>query len=189
MATQSGTSYRLARAGHIFHLSSLAGLRGSAFSSLHCASKFAFEGFSDVLAEKLAPFGARVTIVEPAPFRTDFLSARSLRVSGEREQDYDTVRDGIGARFEARNGRQAGDPAKLARALVELANDPRPPLRFLAGAAVRGRHAKAEPDAYRDGPMGCGRDRYRRRLRRRAAMAAPCPLRHGMAGSEPWRRR
>jgi NAD(P)-dependent dehydrogenase (short-subunit alcohol dehydrogenase family) len=129
-------SMRLARAGHIFNLSSLAGFRGSAFSSLYCASKFAVEGFSEALAEELAPFGVRVTIVEPGPFRTDFLSARSLRVGGERQQDYDPVRDGIRATFEARNGRQAGDPAKLARALVELANDPRPPLRFLAGAAA-----------------------------------------------------
>lgn len=72
-------SMRAARAGHIFNMSSLAGLRGSAFSSIYCASKFAVEGFSEALAEEVAPFGIRVTIVEPGPFRTDFLSGRSLR--------------------------------------------------------------------------------------------------------------
>lgn len=129
-------SMRHSRAGHIFNLSSLAGLRGSAFSSLYCASKFAVEGFSEALAEELAPFGIRVTIIEPGPFRTDFLSARSLRVGEARQRDYDPVRDAVRATFEARNGRQAGDPAKLARALVDLANTSHPPLRFLAGAAA-----------------------------------------------------
>lgn len=62
---------RGARAGHILNLSSLAGVRGSAFSSIYSASKFAVEGFSEALAEEIAPFGIRVTIVEPGPFRTD----------------------------------------------------------------------------------------------------------------------
>jgi NAD(P)-dependent dehydrogenase (short-subunit alcohol dehydrogenase family) len=127
---------RGARAGHIFNMSSLAGIRGSAFSSVYCASKFAVEGFSEALAEELAPFGIHVTIVEPGPFRTDFLSRRSLRVGTAALADYDPARDRIRASFEARNGRQAGDPARLACALVALANDPMPPLRFVAGTAA-----------------------------------------------------
>lgn len=126
-------SMRRARAGHILNMSSLAGVRGAAFSSLYCASKFAVEGFSEALAEELAPFGIRVTIVEPGPFRTDFLSQRSLRVGAAALADYDAARDRIRASFEARNGRQAGDPEKLAHALIALLNDPQPPLRFLAG--------------------------------------------------------
>jgi NAD(P)-dependent dehydrogenase (short-subunit alcohol dehydrogenase family) len=129
-------SMRAARAGHVFNMSSLAGLRGSAFSSIYCASKFAVEGFSEALAEEVAPFGIRVTIVEPGPFRTDFLSGRSLRIGTSALPDYDPSRDKIRSSFEARNGRQAGDPARLARALVALANDPAPPLRFLAGSAA-----------------------------------------------------
>jgi NAD(P)-dependent dehydrogenase (short-subunit alcohol dehydrogenase family) len=127
---------RGARAGHIFNMSSLAGVRGSAFSSVYCASKFAVEGFSEALAEELAPFGIHVTIVEPGPFRTDFLSRRSLRVGTAALADYDPARDRTRASFEARNGRQAGDPARLACALVALANDPMPPLRFVAGTAA-----------------------------------------------------
>jgi NAD(P)-dependent dehydrogenase (short-subunit alcohol dehydrogenase family) len=129
-------SMRGARAGHVFNMSSLAGIRGSAFSSIYCASKFAVEGFSEALAEELTPFGIHVTIVEPGPFRTDFLSRRSLRVGTAALPDYDPARDRTRASFEARNGRQAGDPERLARALVALANDPMPPLRFTAGTAA-----------------------------------------------------
>jgi NAD(P)-dependent dehydrogenase (short-subunit alcohol dehydrogenase family) len=129
-------SMRQARAGHILNMSSLAGVRGSAFSSLYCASKFAVEGFSEALAEELLPFGIHVTIVEPGPFRTDFLGPRSLRIGAADLPDYDRARDRIRASFEARNGRQAGDPERLAHALVALVNDPQPPLRFLAGSAA-----------------------------------------------------
>lgn len=125
---------RAARAGHIFNLSSLAGLRGAMFTALYSASKFAVEGLSESLAEELAPFGIRVTIVEPGPFRTDFLTTRSLRVGAAALPDYDAMRAKILAAFEARNGRQAGDPVRLARAIVDLANSPTPPLRFLAGS-------------------------------------------------------
>ncbi|MFC5460058.1 oxidoreductase [Massilia niabensis] len=129
-------SMREACAGHILNMSSLAGVRGSAFSSIYCASKFAVEGFSEALAEELAPFGIRVTIVAPGPFRTDFLSPRSLRIGAAALSDYDPARDRIRASFEARNGFQAGDPARLARALVALVNDRQPSLRFLAGTAA-----------------------------------------------------
>lgn len=125
---------RQARAGHVFNLSSLAGLRGNMFASLYSASKFAVEGLSESLAEELAPFGIRVTIVEPGPFRTDFLTARSLRVGAATVPDYDAARARMLAAFEARNGKQAGDPAKLARAMVEMAGSAKPPLRFLAGS-------------------------------------------------------
>ena len=125
---------RKARAGHIFNLSSLAGLRGNMFASLYSASKFAVEGLSESLAEELAPFGIRVTIVEPGPFRTDFLSARSLRVVAQALPDYDDMRSRMLAAFAERNGKQAGDPAKLARGMVEMAGSATAPLRFLAGS-------------------------------------------------------
>jgi NAD(P)-dependent dehydrogenase (short-subunit alcohol dehydrogenase family) len=127
---------RAARAGHIFNLSSLAGMRGSAFSALYCASKFAVEGFSEALAEEVAPFGIRVTIIAPGPFRTDFLSAQSLQVAVMALPDYAAMRDKTRATFEARNGKQAGDPARLAAMLVQLTNHPHPPKRFVAGSAA-----------------------------------------------------
>ena len=125
---------RAARRGCIFNISSLAGIRGNEFASLYCASKFAVSGFTEALAQEVAPFGITVTSVEPGPFRTEFLSAQSLRVGSANIGDYDTRRDKVRAGFEKRNGRQPGDPVKLAEALVHLAGEPKPPLRFAAGS-------------------------------------------------------
>jgi NAD(P)-dependent dehydrogenase (short-subunit alcohol dehydrogenase family) len=127
---------RKARQGRIFNLSSLAGIRGIDTCALYCASKFALEGFSEALALEVAPFGMHVTIVEPGPFRTDFLTPESLRFGVNEVADYDERRQAARASFEQRNGRQPGDPVKLARAMVQLANDPQPPLRFTAGAVA-----------------------------------------------------
>jgi NAD(P)-dependent dehydrogenase (short-subunit alcohol dehydrogenase family) len=125
---------RSARKGRIFNISSLAGIRGAEFASLYCASKFALEGFSESLSNEVAPFGLFVTIVEPGPFRTDFLTPESLRFGGKLVADYDGRRAQVQASFEQRNGRQPGDPAKLAEAIVRLANEARPPMRFVAGS-------------------------------------------------------
>jgi NAD(P)-dependent dehydrogenase (short-subunit alcohol dehydrogenase family) len=80
---------RRARQGRIFNLSSLGGIVGAQLYSLYCASKFAIEGFSESLAKEIAPFGLYVTIVEPGPFRTDFLKPESLRFGRARISDYD----------------------------------------------------------------------------------------------------
>jgi NAD(P)-dependent dehydrogenase (short-subunit alcohol dehydrogenase family) len=134
---------RKARRGLIYNLSSVAGVRGNEFGSLYSASKFALEGFSESLAKEVAPFGIFVTIVEPGPFRTDFLTNESLRYGGQSVADYDERRDKLRATFEARNRKQPGDPEKLAQALVRLASEPKPPLRFAAGAfAVKTIEAK-----------------------------------------------
>ncbi len=125
---------RAARKGLIFNISSIAGLRGAELGSLYSASKFALEGFSESLSKEIAPFGLFVTIVEPGPFRTDFLTAESLRFGDNPVADYAERRVALRTAFETRNGLQAGDPVKLADAMVRLASEPAPPLRFLAGA-------------------------------------------------------
>ena len=148
---------RAARKGHVFNLSSVAGYRGIETGALYCSSKFAVEGFSESLAAELAPFGIHVTIVEPGPFRTDFLTPESLKFVATEVVDYAERRDTMRASFEQRNGKQQGDPLLLAEALVTLANAAhQPPLRFTAGAmAVNGLDAKlaamkAELDRWRD---------------------------------------
>ena len=148
---------RAARKGHVFNLSSVAGYRGIETGALYCSSKFAVEGFSESLAAELAPFGIHVTIVEPGPFRTDFLTPESLKFVATEVVDYAERRDTMRASFEQRNGKQQGDPVLLAEALVTLANAAhQPPLRFTAGAmAVNGLDAKlaamkAELDRWRD---------------------------------------
>ena len=125
---------RAARKGRIFNLSSAAGIRGQEFASLYCSSKFALEGFSEALAAEVAPFGIFVTIIEPGPFRTDFLTRESLRFSGTAIADYDERRARLQTSFETRNGKQPGDPTKLAEAVVRLAGEGKPPMRFIGGA-------------------------------------------------------
>lgn len=125
---------RAARQGRIFNLSSAAGIRGQEFASLYCSSKFALEGFSEGLAGDVAPFGIFVTIVEPGPFRTDFLTRESLRFGETQIADYDERRARVQGSFETRNGKQPGDPVRLADAIVRLASEAQPPMRFIGGA-------------------------------------------------------
>jgi len=125
---------RAARAGRIFNLSSVAGMRGTEMGSLYCASKWAVEGFSEALALELAPFGVKVTLIEPGPFRTDFLTPESIRFGAQAIPDYEERRHAQRATFEQRNGKQPGDPARLAEAMLALANEATPPMRFAAGA-------------------------------------------------------
>jgi NAD(P)-dependent dehydrogenase (short-subunit alcohol dehydrogenase family) len=127
-------SMRAARKGRIFNISSVAGIRGAEFGSLYSASKFALEGFSESLSNELAPFGLFVTIVEPGPFRTDFLTPESLRFAEHPIPDYDDRRTRVRSSFEQRNGQQPGDPAKLAAAILRLSGEAKPPLRFIAGS-------------------------------------------------------
>jgi NAD(P)-dependent dehydrogenase (short-subunit alcohol dehydrogenase family) len=146
---------RAARRGHVLNLSSTAGIRGIAAGSLYCATKFAVEGFSEALAQELEPFGIHVTIIEPGPFRTDFLKPESLRFVANEVADYDERRTAMRASFEQRNGKQAGDPVRLAEAIVTLSREAAPPMRFAAGAmAVSAMDAKvagmkAELDRWR----------------------------------------
>lgn len=125
---------RKQRAGRIFNITSIGGLRGAPGGSLYAASKFAIEGFSESLSLEVAEFGIGVTLVEPGFFRTDFLDASSVRYGEKRIADYDAFSRKLRDNYDARNHQQAGDPAKLAAALVDLASHEKPPLRFLAGS-------------------------------------------------------
>jgi NAD(P)-dependent dehydrogenase (short-subunit alcohol dehydrogenase family) len=151
---------RAARKGRIFNISSIAGFRGTELGALYSASKFALEGFSESLAKEIAPFGLFVTIIEPGPFRTDFLAPESIRFGDHPVADYAARRAEMRTSFEKRNGLQPGDPAKLGDAMVRLANEPAPPLRFLAGAfAVKTADEKiagmqAEFDRWRELALG-----------------------------------
>ncbi|MBY3484428.1 oxidoreductase [Rhizobium laguerreae] len=122
--------------GHIIQFSSVGGRIGPAARGAYSAAKFGVEGFSEVLAKEVAPFGIKVTVIEPGGFRTDF--AGSSTVLAEGRQDYvETV--GATVRFQrAYNGRQPGDPAKAAAVVIHIAGLDEPPFRLLLGSdAVR----------------------------------------------------
>jgi NAD(P)-dependent dehydrogenase (short-subunit alcohol dehydrogenase family) len=125
---------RKRRSGHIFNISSIAGLRGGPGASIYAASKFAVEGFTESLSSELAPFGIRVTIVEPGHFRTDFLDARSLRTAQPSIPDYEKFARRSAEALAAQNHNQLGDPARLAEILVCLSRAAEVPRRLILGS-------------------------------------------------------
>ena len=125
---------RRQREGHIINMSSNGGFQGVAGASMYSASKFAIEGFSESLAQEIAGFGIKLTLVEPGAFRTDFLDSRSLKYGSRGLDDYAEHRAKTTAVFEARNHQQVGDPDKLGQALLQIVGHEDPPLRFVAGA-------------------------------------------------------
>jgi len=126
---------RRQRSGHIISISSSAGIAaGFEFVSAYAASKFGLEGWMESLQAEVAPFGITTTVVNPGFFRTELLTEQSTNYAGASIADYDDRRGPLVEYWKAQNGRQSGDPAKLARALVTIASQERPPRRFIAGA-------------------------------------------------------
>src|SRR3954470_1168255 len=125
---------RKQRRGLVVTISSTAGISGSAFTSAYVASKFAVEGWMEALAPEVAPFGIRTMLVEPGFFRTELLTDDSTKWPEPSIQDYaGKTRETVSA-WKKMNGLQGGDPAKLAKALIQLASRAEPPLRWPAGA-------------------------------------------------------
>jgi NAD(P)-dependent dehydrogenase (short-subunit alcohol dehydrogenase family) len=135
---------RKQRFGLVISISSTAGMVGGAFASAYAASKFGLEGWMEGLAGEVEQYGIRTMIVEPGFFRTELLQPESTTFAELSIDDYaERTAETIPA-WKAINGKQAGDPAKLARALVELAESDEPPLRWVAGEdAVEGVEQKA----------------------------------------------
>jgi NAD(P)-dependent dehydrogenase (short-subunit alcohol dehydrogenase family) len=125
---------RKQRSGHIISISSSAGLVGFEFCTAYAASKFGLEGWMESLHAEVAPFGITTTIVNPGFFRTELLTEQSTNYAKPSIQDYDEGRAKQLAFWRAQNGKQSGDPAKLAQALLTITDQARPPLRFIAGA-------------------------------------------------------
>lgn len=123
-------------AGHIIQFSSVGGRIGPAGRGAYSAAKFGIEGFSEVLAKEVSPFGVKVTVLEPGGFRTDFAGASTVLAEGRAEYA-ETV--GATARFQREyDGRQPGDPAKAAAVIIHIAGLDEPPFRLLLGSdAVR----------------------------------------------------
>jgi NAD(P)-dependent dehydrogenase (short-subunit alcohol dehydrogenase family) len=127
---------RKQRSGHVITISSLAGLAGVEYGSAYVASKFAIDGWMESLALEVEPFGIHTTVVNPGFFRTELLTKESTDYAPASIEDYAERSAAQREFFESMNGRQAGDPAKLAQALLTIADQERPPFRFIAGADV-----------------------------------------------------
>jgi NAD(P)-dependent dehydrogenase (short-subunit alcohol dehydrogenase family) len=126
---------RKQRSGHIITISSTAGLASAVeFTSAYAASKFGLEGWMEALRAEVAPFGIHTTVVNPGFFRTELLSEQSTHYAEPSIADYAERGAALVAGWKGTHGKQPGDPAKLAQALITIANQEPPPRRFLAGA-------------------------------------------------------
>jgi NAD(P)-dependent dehydrogenase (short-subunit alcohol dehydrogenase family) len=125
---------RRQRSGQVISISSTAGLTGFEYCSAYATSKFAVEGWMESLAPEVEPFGIHITIVEPGFFRTELLEPESTTWPALSIDDYAERNAAQREWWEAQNGQQGGDPAKLAEALLTIAGQEQPPLRFMAGA-------------------------------------------------------
>jgi NAD(P)-dependent dehydrogenase (short-subunit alcohol dehydrogenase family) len=147
---------RAQRSGLVVAISSTAGIVGQEFCTAYAASKFGVEGWIESLTPEVAPFGIRTMLVEPGFFRTELLTPESTNYAESSIDDYAERTEQTVAAWKGMNGQQGGDPAKLANALVQLASQDEPPLRFAAGAdAIATVEQKAKDllvqiDAYRE---------------------------------------
>ena len=124
--------FREQRSGRFIQISSIGGRAGAIGRGAYSAAKFGVEGFAEVLADEMRPFGVHVTILEPGGFRTDFAGASTVIKDGH--ADYAETVGAIAARQRAYDGNQPGDPAKAAQAILTLAALPAPPLRLVLGS-------------------------------------------------------
>jgi NAD(P)-dependent dehydrogenase (short-subunit alcohol dehydrogenase family) len=146
---------RKQRSGHVVTITSTAGIVGGETASSYAAAKFGAEGWMESLAPEVAPFGIKTTLVEPGFFRTELLEPASTTFAEISIDDYAERRTANRAWWESMNGKQEGDPAKLASALVQIVDQENPPVRWVAGADAvaaveqKARDLLAQVDAYR----------------------------------------
>jgi len=147
---------RRQRSGHILSISSGAGLAGFEFNSAYSAAKFGLEGWMEALQPEVEPFGIATTIVNPGFFRTDLLTPDSASYATPSIPDYADRHAERVQWYEDMNGRQEGDPAKLAQALLTITSLDQPPHRFIALAAIldvaeqKAQTLQAQADAFRE---------------------------------------
>ena len=118
--------------GHIINISSVGGLLGNPSVGYYNATKFAVEGLSEALAKEVEPLGIRVTVVEPGPFRTDW-AGRSLKQVRNPIDAYAKTSGARRAQISGYSGRQAGDPARAAQAIIRIVESPAPPMNLVLG--------------------------------------------------------
>jgi short-subunit dehydrogenase len=133
---------RKQRSGMVVNISSVGGIAAFPSLSFYNATKFAVEALSESLSQEVAPLGIKVLLVEPGPFRTDW-AGRSAHETASTLADYQTTSGEKHKQIRSYSGKQPGDPARAAAAIVKAVEAPEPPLRLLLGkAALAGARAK-----------------------------------------------
>ncbi|WP_256940215.1 oxidoreductase [Acetobacter malorum] len=125
--------FRERRSGFIVNVTSMGGLITMPGISYYCGSKFALQGISDVMRAEMAPFGVHVTALCPGSFRTDW-AGRSMVRTERSIKDYDDLFDPIRAARHEKDGKQLGNPAKLAATVLQLVASDMPPPQLLLGS-------------------------------------------------------
>ncbi|HEM7875755.1 short-chain dehydrogenase [Burkholderia contaminans FFH2055] len=137
------------RRGHILNITSMGGHITMPGIAYYCGSKFALEGITETVGKELEPFGIAVTAVAPGSFRTDW-AGRSMARTPRSIADYDALFDPIRQAREERSGKQPGDPAKAARAMLAAIAADHPPAHLLLGSdalrLVRGKLAALDAE-------------------------------------------
>jgi NAD(P)-dependent dehydrogenase (short-subunit alcohol dehydrogenase family) len=123
---------RARRRGHVINISSVGGLIGNPSAGYYNATKFAVEGLSEALAREVEPLGLRVTVIEPGPFRTDW-AGRSLKKPRRAIEAYAATAGARRAQISGYSGKQAGDPARAAQAIIQVAESQAPPMNLVLG--------------------------------------------------------
>jgi short-subunit dehydrogenase len=135
-------SMRMRRKGFIVNISSVGGLVAHPGSGFYAATKFAVEAVSEALSKEVATLGVHVLLVEPGPFRTRFID-NAQGAPGVRIHDYESTVGVRRAAVHAASGKQPGDPARGAAAIIAAVESPSPPLRLVLGAQALG-HIRAK---------------------------------------------
>jgi short-subunit dehydrogenase len=126
---------RKRKSGTIVNLSSIGGLVATPGFGMYNGTKFAVEGISEALAQEVKPLGIKVVIVEPGPFRTEFL-ARGEMPAAKHIPDYDQTAGKMREYAEKQSGRQPGDPKRAVAAMVKVIGSENPPLHLMLGATT-----------------------------------------------------
>ena len=145
---------RAQKSGAIVNMSSIGGFIGFPGSGYYAATKFAVEGLSEALTKEVTPFGIKVVIVEPGPFRTDW-AGRSLKTPKKPVDAYADTAIGRRRQVQSYSGNQPGDPVRASEAIITAVEQQHSPLRLPLGAfayeamaaeieAVRKEHASVE---------------------------------------------
>lgn len=137
--------FRERRSGTIVNFSSIGGLIGLPGWGYYNATKFAVEGLSEALGAELAPLGVHVMVVEPGPFRTEFLGRSGVEAKA-RISDYEPTAGKTREYFQTQSGKQPGDPQRAVEAVVAAVSDPNPPRHLLLGKIALGRFRKRLDD-------------------------------------------